>query len=113
MSRIVSLMFAALLGGVVVAAHAGTAAADGHSQKALASGSAPAPAPASEQSADSDDNEGSQLWSQNCGMCHNKRSPEKYSDAQWDVIVHHMRVRANLSGEEQRKIVSFLKSANG
>ncbi len=67
------------------------------------------------ESAAQDDSEeaGSRLWSQNCGMCHNKRSPEKYSDAQWDVIVHHMRTRANLTGEEQRKIVAFLKSANG
>ncbi len=55
---------------------------------------------------------GSRLWSQQCGHCHNKRSPDKYSDAQWDVIVHHMRVRANLNGSEARAIVDFLKSAN-
>jgi predicted phosphoadenosine phosphosulfate sulfurtransferase len=34
-----------------------------------------------------------------------------YSDAQWDVIVHHMRLRANITGQEQRAIVAFLKSA--
>jgi hypothetical protein len=34
-----------------------------------------------------------------------------YSDAQWDVIVHHMRLRANITGQEQRAIVTFLKSA--
>ena len=39
------------------------------------------------------------------------RPPTKYSDAQWDVIVHHMRLRANITGQEQRAIVEFLKSA--
>jgi hypothetical protein len=34
-----------------------------------------------------------------------------YSDAQWDVIVHHMRLRANITGQEQRAILEFLKSA--
>jgi len=27
------------------------------------------------------------------------------------VIVHHMRLRANITGQEQRAIVAFLKSA--
>ena len=34
-----------------------------------------------------------------------------YGDAQWDVIVHHMRIRANITGKEQRAIVEFLKSS--
>jgi hypothetical protein len=34
-----------------------------------------------------------------------------YTDAQWDVIVHHMRLWANITGQEQRAIVEFLKSA--
>ena len=40
---------------------------------------------------------GAQLWAQNCGHCHNVRSPSSYSDAQWEVAVLHMRVRANLT----------------
>jgi len=55
---------------------------------------------------------GNQLWSENCSRCHNIRPPEYYSDAQWDIIVHHMRLRANLTGEEQRKISEFLRAAN-
>ena len=55
---------------------------------------------------------GAQLWGQNCGRCHNIRSPGMYSDAQWEVAVMHMRVRANLTGEEHRKILAFLKSAH-
>ena len=54
---------------------------------------------------------GEELWSNNCMRCHNIRPPTMYSDAQWDVIVHHMRLRANITGQEQRAIVAFLKSA--
>ena len=54
---------------------------------------------------------GEELWSNNCLRCHNIRPPTMYSDAQWDVILHHMRLRANITGQEQRAIVEFLKSA--
>lgn len=55
---------------------------------------------------------GAELWSENCARCHNLRSPSTFSDAEWDVAVHHMRVRANLTPEESKKILEFLKSAN-
>lgn len=55
---------------------------------------------------------GAQLWTENCIRCHNIRSPSIYSDAEWDVAMHHMRTRANLTAEEHRKILEFLKSAN-
>lgn len=55
---------------------------------------------------------GAQLWAENCVRCHNIRSPSTYSDAEWDVAMHHMRIRANLTAEEHRKILEFLKSAN-
>ena len=55
---------------------------------------------------------GAQLWAQNCGHCHNIRSPNSYSDAQWDVVMLHMRVRANLTADEHTKILAFLKSAH-
>ena len=54
---------------------------------------------------------GEELWSNNCMRCHNIRPPAMFSNAQWDVIVHHMRLRANITGQEQRAIVEFLKSA--
>src|SRR5438094_4481898 len=54
---------------------------------------------------------GEQLWSNNCLRCHNIRPGTMYGNAQWDVIVHHMRLRANVTGQEQRAIVEFLKSA--
>ena len=55
---------------------------------------------------------GSELWADNCTRCHNARPPQYYSDVQWDIIVHHMRLRANLTGEEARSIAEFLKAAN-
>ena len=55
---------------------------------------------------------GAQLWAENCNRCHYAPAPDRYSDAQWDVVVHHMRMRANLTGEEARQIAVFLKSAN-
>ena len=55
---------------------------------------------------------GAQLWTENCVRCHNIRSPSTYSDAEWEVSMHHMRIRANLTAEEHRKILQFLKSAN-
>ena len=56
--------------------------------------------------------DGSQLWSESCARCHNMQSPGSYSDAEWDVVMHHMRVRARLTGEEHKAILEFLKSAN-
>ena len=55
---------------------------------------------------------GAKLWAQNCARCHNYRSPDTYSAAQWEVAMMHMRIRANLTAEEHRSILDFLKSAN-
>jgi mono/diheme cytochrome c family protein len=55
---------------------------------------------------------GSTLWGQNCGRCHNIRSPSDFSDAEWDVATLHMRVRANLTPEEYTSIRDFLKASN-
>lgn len=55
---------------------------------------------------------GAQLWGENCIRCHNAPSPETFSDADWDVAVLHMRVRANLTENEAVKIAAFLKTAN-
>jgi hypothetical protein len=52
---------------------------------------------------------GAQLWAENCQRCHNTRSPSSYNDAQWEVAMMHMRVRANLTPEEHKKILEFLK----
>lgn len=55
---------------------------------------------------------GAELWAENCNRCHNVRPPPSFSDTQWQAIVHHMRERANLTGEEARAITVFLQSSN-
>ena len=56
---------------------------------------------------------GAQLWAENCARCHNIRSPGSLSPVQWEVAMMHMRVRANLTPEEHKKILEFLKSGGG
>ena len=55
---------------------------------------------------------GAQIWADTCARCHAMRAPTSYSDAEWDLVVHHMRLQAHLTGAEQRAIAEFLKSAN-
>lgn len=55
---------------------------------------------------------GVQLWQENCGICHNLHSTKRFSDAEWEVVATHMRIRANLPAEEVREILKFLKAAN-
>lgn len=55
---------------------------------------------------------GVELWSDNCARCHNMRPPNEFSAAQWETIVHHMRLRANLTGEEAREITQFLQASH-
>ena len=55
---------------------------------------------------------GAELWAETCSHCHNLRSPSTYGPAQWEVALYDMRVRANLTGEQQRKILEFLKAAS-
>ena len=78
----------------------------GHSAVTLAS--VPTTAPAKTRT----EKGGAELWAETCSRCHNIRSPSSYSKAQWDVAVHDMRVRANLTGQDERKILEFIKSAN-
>jgi hypothetical protein len=55
---------------------------------------------------------GAQLWADNCSRCHNIRPPESYNDAQWNAVVQHMRLRANLDGSEARLIAQFLQASH-
>lgn len=55
---------------------------------------------------------GAKLWEQNCIRCHNVRTPSSFSDGQWKIVMHHMRVRAGLTAEEHESILRFLQSAN-
>ncbi len=58
------------------------------------------------------DKDGAQLWGENCQRCHNTPSPADFSDAQWETIGMHMKLRANITNMEREKVVAFLQSAN-
>ncbi len=55
---------------------------------------------------------GAQYWGETCNRCHLAPSPADYNDTDWETISLHMRVRANLTEKEIKKIETFLKSAN-
>ena len=55
---------------------------------------------------------GVQLWGENCMRCHSTPSPADFNDTDWSTIEMHMRVRANLTAGESKKIFDFIKSAN-
>jgi mono/diheme cytochrome c family protein len=52
---------------------------------------------------------GAQLWPVVCASCHNARGAAERSPAEWDTIVQHMRVRANIPGEEAQAILDYLR----
>ena len=54
--------------------------------------------------------QGARLWSPYCGACHNARPPAERSPAEWDTIMMHMRVRANLPAGDAQALLEFLKS---
>lgn len=56
--------------------------------------------------------EGARVYGATCGRCHNPRSPLERSDRDWVTIANHMRVRANLTGEQVRSVLAFLEATN-
>lgn len=71
--------------------------------------------PASAEGSDKpagDVSRGALSWSQNCNRCHEMRDPTEFRDDQWRTIVAHMRVRAGLTGQQERDILAFLQTSN-
>ncbi|VAW90986.1 Cytochrome c, class I [hydrothermal vent metagenome] len=56
--------------------------------------------------------QGAKIWADNCGRCHNIRSANELRDDQWITTVFHMRVRAGLTGQESRDVLTFLQGSN-
>ncbi|HZD05673.1 MAG TPA: hypothetical protein VE173_12175 [Longimicrobiales bacterium] len=56
--------------------------------------------------------EGAQVYANNCGRCHNARSSTERGDAQWTIIVQHMRARASLTGAQARAVLAYLQATN-
>ncbi len=55
---------------------------------------------------------GAKAWAENCTRCHNTRDPRELRDDQWITAVYHMRLRAGLTGQETRDIVTFMQMSN-
>jgi len=53
---------------------------------------------------------GAREWSFFCGSCHNARPPAERSPAEWDTILLHMRVRANLPASDAQALLAYLRS---
>jgi cytochrome c5 len=51
-------------------------------------------------------NEGEKKFQQNCGRCHNP--PDLLSPREVKAVLQHMRVRANLSAEDEQLILKYL-----
>lgn len=56
--------------------------------------------------------QGSKAWADNCVRCHNMRDPQDLRDDQWITTAFHMRVRAGLTGQQVRDILTFLQGSN-
>jgi cytochrome c5 len=56
---------------------------------------------------------GASAWANNCVRCHNARDPKDFSPDQWKIIMSHMRIRAGLTGQETRDVLSFLQQSSG
>jgi mono/diheme cytochrome c family protein len=54
--------------------------------------------------------QGARLWSPYCGSCHNARPSAERSPAEWDTVMMHMRVRANMLAPDARALLEYLKS---
>jgi len=56
---------------------------------------------------------GAELYAINCNRCHAERYANERTPAQWETIMLHMRVRANLPAAQAREVVKFLQEDSG
>ncbi len=56
---------------------------------------------------------GSELYAINCNRCHQERYPTEFNSAQWQTLITHMRVRANLPAKQAKEILKYLKEEAG
>lgn len=55
---------------------------------------------------------GVQAWGQNCARCHNAPPPGAFRDEDWNVITHHMKLRANMTDPEIKTVLAYLQATN-
>ena len=56
---------------------------------------------------------GATLYAINCSRCHQERYPTEFNMAQWQTIMIHMRVRANLPADQAREVLKYLQENAG
>jgi len=56
---------------------------------------------------------GTELWTMNCSRCHITRTPGEFTAAQWQTIMRHMRIRANLPAAQAREIQKYFEASAG
>jgi mono/diheme cytochrome c family protein len=56
---------------------------------------------------------GAELYAINCNRCHPERSAVERNAAEWQTIMIHMRVRANLPAAQANAILSYLQADSG
>lgn len=56
---------------------------------------------------------GAELYAIHCNRCHAERYPTEFNSAQWQTLLTHMRVRANLPAKQARAILKYLKEESG
>lgn len=56
--------------------------------------------------------QGAKIWAENCSRCHNMRDPQDLRDDQWITTAFHMRIRAGLTGQQTRDVLTFMQESN-
>lgn len=56
---------------------------------------------------------GAELYAVNCNRCHQERYPTEFNSAQWQTLMTHMRVRANLPAKQAKEILKYMKEEAG
>ena len=56
---------------------------------------------------------GAELYAVNCNRCHQERYPTEFNSAQWQTLMLHMRVRANLPAKQAKEILKYMKEEAG
>lgn len=62
-------------------------------------------------STDGDAIKGASVLANNCARCHNLRAIDELSLSSWKFSIQHMKVRANLTGQEARDVLAFIADA--
>jgi len=97
------LLRSAAVVAVALAVSGGLIAAQADETKADAKAPAPAPKKLT----------GAELYAVNCNRCHPERYPTEFNSAQWQTLMLHMRVRANLPAKQAKEILKYLKEEAG